>query len=121
MKYNLVILLSNKAIIEANDGEIFLPTESEIMETLNSFELKDNAPIITEDFNIIKINEPNAIVWEEDNELKWYIGFILSIECPNSRKVEHFTRYLKGSETLYSHAMVYSFCVDLTFHSSLHL
>ena len=37
LKYNLVILLSNAAVIEANDGEIFLPTESEIMETLTSF------------------------------------------------------------------------------------
>ena len=54
LKYNLVILLSNAAIVEANDGEIFLPTESEVMETLNSFELEENVPVMTEDLNLIK-------------------------------------------------------------------
>ena len=46
----------------------------------------------------MKINESKAIVWEENSELKWYIGFILSIESPNSSKVEHLTRCSPGND-----------------------
>ena len=102
----MVILLSNATIVEANDGEIFLPTEFEVMETLNSFELEENVPVITEDLNIIKINEPNAIVWEENNELKWYIGFILSIDSSNSSKVEHLTRALHSQDSLWHYPTI---------------
>ena len=106
MKYNLVILLSNMAIVEANDGEIFLPTESEVMETLNSCEHEENAPSKSEESNIIKINEPNAVVWGENNELKWYIGFILSTESPNSSKVDHLTRVFTGKDSLWQYPKV---------------
>ena len=103
MKCNLIILLSNAAVVEFNDGEVFLPTESEVMETLKSHELEENIPDITEDLDIMKINEPKAIVWEENSELKWYIGFILSIESLNSRKVEHLTRILPGGDSLWNY------------------
>ena len=103
MKCNLIILLSNAAVVEFNDGEVFLPTESEVMETLKSHELEENIPDITEDLDIMKINEPKAIVWEENSELKWYVGFILSIESSNSRKVEHLTRILPGGDSLWNY------------------
>ena len=106
LKYNLVILLSNTAILETNDGEIFLPTESEVMDALNSYGLEENVSVITEDLDIMKINEPKAIVWEENNELKWYIGFILSIDSPNSSKVEHLTRVLPGTDKLWQYPQI---------------
>ena len=94
------------AIVENNDGEIFLPTESEVMEALNSYELKENAPDISEVSNIIKINEPNAIVWEENNELKWYIGFILSTESPNSTMADHLTRVFPDQDSLWQYPKI---------------
>ena len=106
LKYNLVILLSNAAIVETNDGEIFLPTESEVMETLNSYEHEDNVPVTIQDLNMIKINEPNAIIWKENNEFKWYIGFILSTESPNLSKAEHLTRVLNGKDLLWQYPKI---------------
>ena len=70
MKYNLTILLSNAAVIETNNGDFFLPTESEVMDTLNSSEQEESVPIIAENLDVMKINEPKAIVWEENDELK---------------------------------------------------
>ena len=106
LKYNLVILLSNAAIVENNDGEIFLPTESEVMETLNSYELEDNVPVTIHDLNMIKINEPNEIIWKENNELKWYIGFIPSTESQNLSKAEHLTIVLNGDDSLWQYPKI---------------
>ena len=106
LKYNLTILLSNAAVIETNNGGFFLPTESEVMDTLNSSEQEENVPIIAENLDVMKINEPKAIVWEENNELKWYIGFILSIDSSNSSKVEHLTRALHSQDSLWHYPTI---------------
>lgn len=106
LKYNLTILLSNAAVIETNNGDFFLPTESEVMDTLNSSEQEESVPIIAENLDVMKINEPKAIVWEENNELKWYIGFILSIDSSNSSKVEHLTRALHSQDSLWHYPTI---------------
>ena len=76
------------------------------MVTLNSCEQEESAPIIAENLDVMKINEPKAIVWEENNELRWYIGFILSIDSSNSSKVEHLTRVQHCNDSLWHYPAI---------------
>ena len=44
--------------------------------------------------------------WKKNNELKWFVGFILSTESPNSSKVEHFTRVFTGKDSLWQYPKI---------------
>ena len=63
------------------------------METLNSSnEFDNNIPKVIDHWDTLKINEPYAVVWEVNNEIKWYIGFAVTILSNQLTKFEHLDR-----------------------------
>ena len=85
MTYNLGVLLSSDRIHEQSNGEIFLPTEDDVLAVLEcgSFP-EENAPSSSDSSEIIAhgnlaVNELCAVVWEFKGQLNWYLGFVLAM------------------------------------------
>ena len=93
---NLMAMLTRD---EETDGEHTLfHTEDEIMELLNpDSESEDmNEGVTIKETAPYELQEPVAVVWEEDNdELKWYIGFYLGKNIDDTVRVSHLVRSSK--------------------------
>ena len=60
MTYNLGVLLSGDRLREENDGEVFLPTEDDILASLDKSVKENTIPAV--DSQLLKVNEPCAVV-----------------------------------------------------------
>ena len=108
MIYNLGIILSSDCMREENDGEIFLPTEEDVLTILQTGSTTEETPESTVLFSetieeqgsqILAVNELCAVVWDYKGKFNWYLGFVLTIN-DIFIKVEHLER-ITASNSLY--------------------
>ena len=96
MTYNLGVLLGGDLVNEENNGEVFLPTEADVMSIIatksdsdimikTSFEKNPDAEFTP------RLNELCSVVWEYKGKTKWYLGFVLDIK-DEYLKIEHLER-----------------------------
>ena len=109
MTYNLGVLLSGDRLREENDGEVFLPTEDDVLASLDR-SVEENT-ILTVDSLHLKINEPCAMVWEYKGKLNWFIGFVLTV-CEKVR-VEHLERLVTTNDNAWQYPSLYTDTQDV--------
>ena len=105
MIYNLGILLASDCTREEHNGEVFLPTEEEVLLTLTSSETSEISTIIAEELltveqgnDMLFTNTLCCVVWEESNgKLNWFLGYVLDISV--SVKIEHLAKVSKSIDT----------------------
>ena len=106
MTYNLGVLLSGDRVREENDGEIFLPTEDDVLAAID----KSAQATVPAELQL-KINELCAVVWDHRGKLNWYLGFVLAIG--DLVKVEHLERTVSTNDTTWQYPLHYTDIQDV--------
>ena len=76
-------LLGGDLVREEDDGEVFLPTEAEVMSVVSitpepTTDISGTAKIVNEpDEPQLQVNELCAVMWEYKGKMNWYLGYIL--------------------------------------------
>ena len=105
MIYNLGIILSSYCVREDIDGEIFLPTEEDVLailrtgpvtEETTAFQVPYAETLSVPSSQVLAVNELCAIVWDYRGKLNWHLGYVLTIN-DTFIEVEHLERIVASN------------------------
>ena len=97
MKVNLGILLGDE---EKNNGELFFPTEEEVICMLR--EIEENNHENEKIGDNIELNEAYAVIWEENSSMNWFVGFAISKDSEGTM-FEYLERSKKSEILLWNY------------------
>ena len=89
MTENLIVLLEDDNPSRA--GNSFFPNEDELFEKLQSIVTTQQAPPPADE-QMFMTNEPLAVIWDEVEGRKWYIGFYLDENEDGTFRIDHLKR-----------------------------
>ena len=116
MTYNLGVLLGGDRIQEENDGEVFLPTEADVMSIISSSTIETTnenstraATEMTPESEELQLreNELCVVVWEYKGKMNWYLGFVLE-HNEEFAKIEHLQRVAPSSDENWQYPINYT-------------
>ena len=88
MTENLIVLLEDDNPVEQ---AIVFPNEDELFEKLQSIVTTQQAPPPADE-QIFMTNEPLAVIWDEVEGRKWYIGFYLDENEDGTFRIDHLKK-----------------------------
>ena len=92
-------MLENLTILLDDDGcggtatTANLPTNADVMRAI-----KNQSPSTINESSTAKVNDMYVVVWQEDNDYQWYLGYVKKID-DGKLSVDHLARKLKESDS----------------------